>query len=282
LEGLEQRQEGLALGVRDVLKRARTVNAAPWNQVVACVGDLLDVPLEHAALLEVALGPRAQLIVTRDLDGLSDYLNSGEGLFQGRVGFIQPATHATLLPEDRGSLPDLSGRPGIVTRADRLATEPDHVRGLAAQLLADTWIVESLNDARAYAVEFALCRFVTLQGELLEPGDVLHAGLTPQETSVVSRRSELRSLRVELRRLDEEIADQVRELTSLVKTLTSVDSEFAEAEADRQAAARIHDESRVLQTAQQREVDRLRQLQQRSEREQAELVERIRNLDEEK
>src|SRR6185503_569226 len=66
LEDLELRQEGLGIGVKDILNRARTSPHPPWNTIVGSVADLLDVDLEHAALLEVALGPRAQLIVLRE------------------------------------------------------------------------------------------------------------------------------------------------------------------------------------------------------------------------
>ena len=280
LEGLEQRQEGLARGVREVLHRARTVDAPPWNQITACVGDLLEVSLEHAALLEVALGPRAQWVVTRDLDGITRYLDSGENPFPGRVGFIEPN-----LPQDRDPAAEASRRvdladlPGVIARADQLVSEPEHVRGLAEQLLSDAWIVETLRDAWRYAEEYGQCRFITLQGELLEPGGVLHAGLTPQETSIVSRRSELRSLRLELRRLDEEITSQVHELTSLGQTLKTVDGQFAQAEEARQVAARTGDESRVLVDAQQREVDRIAKLLDRANREHADLAARIEKLD---
>ena len=77
LEDLELRQEGLGIGVKDILNRARSSPHPPWNSVVGSVADLLDVDLEHAALLEVALGPRAQLIVLREYQALLDYLNQG-------------------------------------------------------------------------------------------------------------------------------------------------------------------------------------------------------------
>ncbi|MFO1095412.1 MAG: chromosome segregation protein SMC [Planctomycetaceae bacterium] len=259
LEGLEQRQEGLALGVREVLQRARASSGAPWNQVVDCVGDLLEVPLAQAALLEVALGARAQWVVTRDLRSLTDHLNSGRGALQGRVAFMEAPRDGADAATATGDAVDLTGQPGVVMRADRVVVEPDHVRGLAARLLADTWIVESLAAACRLARQFPTCRFVTMQGELLEPDDVLHAGLTPQETSLVSRRSELRQLRIDLRKLDEEIADQVRELTALVRDLGSMDVDLAAAEQKRQSAARTYDEARLLQEAQQREVDRVQQ-----------------------
>jgi len=197
------------------------------------------------------------------------------------VGFIE-APQAGVVPEDEHAFAaDLSVVPGVVVRADALAIEPDYVRGLAARLLSQTWIVETLVVARRLAAQHATLRFVTLQGELIEPGGVLHAGLTPQETSIVSRRSELRQLRIDLRRLDEEIAEQVRELTLLVKNLTSVDGEFAAAEADQQGAARAQDEARVLFDAAQREVDRLRRQRDQAMSEQQELSERIAGLEDE-
>jgi len=285
LETLEQRQEGLAQGVREILHRARTSGSAPWNQIVDCVGDLLEVSLEHAPLLEVALGNRAQLIVTRDLESLAEYLNSSPGALPGRVGFIEApgatAASLTVPASQERDTEAVRALPGVIARADELATEPEHVQGLAARLLSDTWIVESLSDARRLATEWPTLRFVTLQGELLEPGGVLHAGLTPQETSIVSRRSELRQLRIDLRKLDGEIAEQVKELTLLVKNLTSIDGEFALAEAEHQNAARNQDEARVLFEAQQREVDRLRLRLDQVRTEEQELSNRIANLDDE-
>ncbi len=88
LEDLEQRQEGLGIGVRGILKRARTSDYPPWSHIVGSVADLLDVELENAALMEVALGSHAQLIVMDDLQPLVEYLNRGEARIDGRVGFL--------------------------------------------------------------------------------------------------------------------------------------------------------------------------------------------------
>ena len=60
LEDLEDRQEGLGIGVRDILKRSRESEERPWNLIKGTVADLLDVDMDNAALLEVALSGRAQ------------------------------------------------------------------------------------------------------------------------------------------------------------------------------------------------------------------------------
>ena len=87
LEDLEERQEGIGVGVREILRRSRLNDYAPWNSIIGSVADLLDVDLDHAALMEVALGNRAQLLVVSEMEPLIEYLNSGRCTITGRVGF---------------------------------------------------------------------------------------------------------------------------------------------------------------------------------------------------
>ncbi|HCP13332.1 MAG TPA: chromosome segregation protein SMC, partial [Planctomycetaceae bacterium] len=75
LEDLEDRQEGFGIGVREILRRAEESSMEPWNQILGSVADLLDVDMEQAALLEIALSGRAQLLVVTRLQPLIDYLN---------------------------------------------------------------------------------------------------------------------------------------------------------------------------------------------------------------
>ncbi|MFN5436032.1 MAG: hypothetical protein ACK5ES_15820, partial [Planctomyces sp.] len=88
LEDLEDRQEGFGIGVREILRRAEESNVEPWNQILGSVADLLDVDMEQAALLEIALSGRAQLLVVAKLQPLIDYLNSGRARITDRVGFV--------------------------------------------------------------------------------------------------------------------------------------------------------------------------------------------------
>lgn len=241
LEDLELRQEGLGIGVKDILTRARTSPYAPWNSIVGSVADLLDVDLERAALLEVALGPRAQLIVVREYQALLDYLNQGTVLLTSRVGFMaipgrfhgQPMTpvqngdrfiHLQLDPDN---LVDLSREPGVVMRADGLVLSDRENVGLAPAVLADTWIVQTIDVAirLATGVGHGL-RFVTMQGELLEANGTLFVGTIRSETSLLSRKSELRRLKNDLSLLDRDIASAEQSLQAMYQSLTGADSEL--------------------------------------------------------
>ena len=260
LEELEQRQEGIAIGVREILRRAETTHYPPWNSVLGLVRDLIDVPLEWAPVVEVALGDRAQLIAVKRLQPLLTYLNRGPALIEGRVGFIalQPdpdgqTESATDEPEF-----DVASAEGVVARADRVISEVDRVGGLAARVLGDTWIVDSLDAARALLPHTkSRCRFVTLQGELISAEGVLHVGTMPHESSIISRKSELRQLRNEVHQLDRGIEACLERREILHESLnTHADQLDDAAEILRQKTLLVTECATQL-TGQDREVQRL-------------------------
>jgi chromosome segregation protein len=232
LEDLESRQEGLGLGVREILNRARTSDQKPWNQILGSVADLLDVELENAALLEVALGSRAQLIVLEEIDALIEYLTSGTVRIDGRVGFLSVqgpfAGAASQKPEI-----DLAMDPEVVCRADSLVSSECQYLSLARQLLGETWVVMDLESARRLASTCPNKRFVTLQGELFEPDGTLFTGTIRGETAVLSRKNELRRLRVELTRLDQQVAASESQLKHTNAQLQEMEAELTDVTAER-------------------------------------------------
>lgn len=320
LEDLEQREEGLSIGVREILQRARTSSYPPWNSILGTVSDLLEVDLEHAGLLEVGLGPRAQLIVVENFDPLVDYLAQGPTQFAGRVGFfshasgevvpaqlpvdqngvagvdrlnapaergadaeqfdsesgvlepygpgaalrsdpghpsgvVQPVAAASTIPPTR----DLAGLPGVRERLDRFVRSHRTTPDLARQLLSDTWVVDTLDVALALASTFGKgARFVTLQGELLEPDGTLTVGSVRSETAPVSRKSELRRIKNELLRLDFRITEEERRIVALAESLVGVDSELATAAAELRTLADRHAALRAQAADAERELERVR------------------------
>ena len=107
------------------------------------------------------------------------------------------------------------------------ARSPRHIPSLAAQLLADTWVVRSLDDALRLQKELgADYRFVTLQGELVEKDRTLFTGNVRSETAVVSRKSELRRLKTEFSRIEHLISERDLRLQDLVASIESADGEL--------------------------------------------------------
>ena len=269
LENMERRQEGFGIGVKEILSRARTSGRPPWNQVRGSVADLLEADLEQAALLEVALDSRAQLIVIEEFDSLVEYLNRGSYQLTGRVGFIacgddrvaespadttrgkkehdarSPAEVSAIGHRESGAatLRDLSGQPGILKRADQLVRPCETLPMLAERLLSDTWIVDTLEAAlKLFAGAGEGCRFVTLQGELLDSNGTLTVGTVSSDTAIVSRKSELRQLKTDLVTIDRAITTEERRLADLVDSIRAIDDELQSADAATQIAATRHAE----------------------------------------
>lgn len=344
LEDLEDRQEGFGIGVREILRRAEESDSEPWNLILGSVADLLDVDMEHAALLEVALSGRAQLLAVSRLGPLMDYITSGRCRITDRVGFIsmescsaeeqelqslrhelrqvsqpewesgnapessedlwwsrfdRPAdgSSAPMLPstvsggasglhavwaDSRGSspversiftqyrpgAPQLFREEGIVGRADALARSPASMPDLAAHLLADTWVTDSLAAAVHWHQKTkGNCRFVTLQGELIESDGTLFTGTIRNESALLSRKSELRRLRNELHRIEHDVAQRELALRTINTNISETDEQLRDARNGidrnmalcRDAESSLSEHLRALQHCEQREQSLMRE-----------------------
>ncbi len=294
LQDLERKQEGIGLGVREILRRAQTLSEPPWSNILGTVGDLLDTALETAPLVELALGDRTQILVVDDLRPLLDYLNQGDGRLLDRVGFIELRTalaprrgRITTQPHwlelfdlDCREWPDLSREPGVIQRADQLVTETGRVPGLAARLLSDTWIVNTLDRALQLAATTGRgCQFVTMQGELITGDGVLFVGAAPQDAAVLSRKSELRKLRSEVIRLDRAIESDVERLAKLSQALESRTGRQDAIEVEAQQRSSQVSEATMRLASQIEEVTRIAEAIRERERLASEHDERARSLE---
>lgn len=292
LEDMHAKGEGFGIGVREILRRARTLGDAPWNRIYGTVSDLLDVDLDDAPLLEVALGERAQLVVIEDFESLIPYLGRSSSKIAGRVGFLSnrglPGSlesefagvrYIEAYPKERqggdtassaggdGSRPaghaekhdiyrNLSGLPGVLKRADELVRPGSRMPHLATRLLSDTWVVESLPIALRLAAGAGRgLRFVTLSGELLDADGTLVVGTLRAEAEVVSRRSELLRLREELVETDRAIEETLRAQEVLAESQDQLTSDVAAAESELRTAVDRSNRARLEHA----EADRRRQ-----------------------
>ncbi len=251
LEDLERRQEGLGIGVKEILTRAKNGDGPPWDHVLGHVVDLLEVDLENAAPLEVALGARAQLIVLDDATPLVDYLHGGPRQITGRVGFLAVPDHRAEMDEPV----DLSRQPGVVSRADGLV-RASSIPGLPARLLSDTWIVHSLDVALRLSQRNPGCRFVTLQGELVEANGTLYVGQVRSESALISRKSELRGIKAELQKLDRQISAEEQAVQQAVNNLAKSEGSWQRIQTDLDYATQRFSELKSAASSQETDLER--------------------------
>ncbi|MBM3982787.1 MAG: chromosome segregation protein SMC [Planctomycetes bacterium] len=223
LEDLERSLEGLGAGVRQVLATLSEDAAGPESPVLGLVADLLTVPRDVSAFVELALGDAAQRFVVRDAAAV-DALAAAAGNLAGRVGFIP-----VWASEDEGT----GGlRPPLASLAQFVTCEHAGGANLPAQLLGRVLLADTLADARRLAALHPTCRVLARTGELLEPDGALTAGPLRAEAGLVSRKSELRELREQFRTTSElvagaevELADLHRQADAVAGVLDAVEAE---------------------------------------------------------
>ncbi len=223
IEELEKRQEGINAGARELLKLSRTDRSGPVSEIVGLVADLVSVNVQHAAIVDVALGEVAQYVVV-DGERLISMLADEQLRVKGRVGLIQLSDPPTL-----GADPDtdLSGSSGVIGRADKLVQAKPDFTAFVNRLLGGTWVVKTLSDALrlSEANEHRKVRFVSLDGEVVEADGTVVVGPKSSGTGLVSRRSELRELHREIAGLSEKIEEDESKIVQLKKQTVDSESE---------------------------------------------------------
>lgn len=240
LEGLIRSHEGLGTGVREMIELIERAEPGPWQTVVGMIADFLTVKREHAPLIDLALGDWAQRFVVRDVDQLAQALAERGQPFSGRVSFLPLAPAERDDDHDEQAVAALRGHhllrlsplsrlrgtdsatsatpdhPGLVAPAEALVScEHPELADLPAQLLGRTLIVRDLATARILAEHAPGFRFVTLQGELLEPDGTLTVGTHHAEAGFLSRKSELRELFEQITHLDGRLTETEQDLQAL-------------------------------------------------------------------
>ncbi len=211
LDHLERSREGLGAGVRMVLELASHEEPGPWSTIIGMVADLIMVDREHAALVDAVLGDRVQAFIVRDDAAMQTALLSlGESL-TGRMTYL-PLTAV----QPAGDAPSV---PGLESLSRYVGTTHPDITGLVGHLLARTWIVESLEQAKQWAQHYPGQTWVTPQGELLDDQGLVSVGPDRDEHGFLSRKSELREHREQIIQLDEAIVECEQEISLLRSNL---------------------------------------------------------------
>jgi chromosome segregation protein len=241
LETLEASREGLGTGARQVLDWLQSPSigseGTDWDPAwcIGMVADVLTVDREHAAIIDLALGDRAQHFIVLDGQRLDRALVAGARSLAGRVSFIvlrdpDPAPGAI----DAQAIADLPVelQSLIVARAsDKVGCQHRSLAALVPQLLGRTLIVSDLQAARLLAQKLPAFRFVTLAGEILETDGTLTVGAHHASGGMVSRKSELREFRVRMADLERDSRILEEQAANESERLSSIESQVAASEA---------------------------------------------------
>ncbi len=189
IKNLMEDYEGFSHPVKFMLSNERSKKL-----MTGVVADIIDVPNEYINAVERALGGAMQHIVTESDHEAKELINI---LRQNRAG------RATFLPISaiRGRYlknheQDLLDSPGCIGVAAELIGYDKKYEEIIYSLLGRTIVCEDIDTAveLAKSVKYS-CRFVTLKGDLVNPGGSMSGGSRgARESSPIGRRSQLEEL----------------------------------------------------------------------------------------
>ena len=277
IQELEQNLEGINSGPRSLLQLAKTESAAPYDEIVGLVADLVQVNVQHATLVDIALGPYAQYIVVNG-DNLIRAVADEKINFTGRVGMIQLSN-----PKPIGALHEenLAGINGVIGRVDELVQTQPEYEVFVKTLLRGTWLVKQLSDAlHLRKTRDSKARFVTLDGEVLESDGTIVAGPQNVASGIVSRRSELRALTREIKTLEQSAVDSATAVETMTEREQQSESEVQSLLAENtEIAGKIREQQSFAKSTEKQTV-KLKQILETAEQERADFAQQLSELNE--
>jgi chromosome segregation protein len=225
LEDLEKRFEGVSSGVQVVLEESRKDDGLV-SGIHGMVADLIKVDTAYVPAIEAVLGDRAQIIVA---DSVKEIIGAFEFLKEHDKGHVKFFPLADVRVEASEASIDLN-IPGVVGRAVDLIKSDDSFSTLVEYIFNGTIVVEDFDTAlRLSGNENGVKCYVTLDGEVVEPGGTILVGKGSMQIGLISRKTELENIKSELTRILGEIEsclEDKRIKKDEVKTLISKADEF--------------------------------------------------------
>ncbi len=275
LQELEDSYEGFYRGVQVVMKAAQSDRL---QGIIGVLTNQLAVPKQYEVAIEVALGASLQDIITvseKDAQAAIRYLKESK---KGRATFLPLDLLDPKVRTDH--LRPIWGHNGVVGLAKELVRYDEQIEKAVARRLGNTVIVEELPVAVQLQKEGIRNRYVSLDGELVDPSGVLTGG-SHQSRGFLSRTREIRQLRDQVEKLAAERKDLSAQLEQANDRLShcharsaeiqaevhDVQMDEARAEKDLQSAeARLKDRRNALATGEAREVQQRHDLHDHEER----------------
>lgn len=219
----EMRAEGVEAGAKTILEESK--KSAPMIKGIrGMVGDLLKVDLMYALAIETALGDRVQGIIT---DTTGDAVQAIMFLQKNQKG------RAVFFPLDRPDSQfsvseEILQKPGVIGIASRLVNSTEDVCTAVHGFLHNTVIVKNLDTALALNGYARGIRYVTLDGELLEPEGALSGGKKQGQVGIISRKSELKKIEEELIQIQQTLERLEQDKQNYTEELTGLEIESAQ------------------------------------------------------
>ena len=223
LEDMEKDFEGYSKSVKALLANAGHITRG----MLGAVGEMLTVPSQYVAAIEVALGGQVQSVVTEteeDAKALIEYLKKHK---LGRATFLPISSIKPRSFYDREK--SFLNMEGVIGIASNLVSYDRKLENIISSLLGRIAVVQDMDTAiklaRKSNYDF---RIVTLAGEIINAGGSITGGsLNAVSSSVLSRKNEIEQLKQKYQETKQSFEQYLESLGALKQKLNSTELEIA-------------------------------------------------------
>ncbi|MFK9115810.1 chromosome segregation protein SMC [Peribacillus frigoritolerans] len=211
LEEMEDDYAGFFQGVKEVLKAKETLRG-----IEGAVAELIKVPKEYETAIETALGGAMQHVVVEREEHAREAISFLKKNRYGRATFL-PLSVIKAREISANQLSMLKSHSAFVGTGSSLIQYDDRHAAIAENLLGTVIITTDLKGANDLAKMMQhRFRFVTLEGDIVNPGGSMTGGALKQKTtSLLSRKTELEELQQKLAAMEvktNQLEKQVKQL----------------------------------------------------------------------
>lgn len=282
LQSLEHSYEGYQYAVRFLMKDSNS------DGIYGTVGDLITVPKEYEQAIGTALGARIQNIVCRDDRSADLAIRRLKQSRAGRLTFL-PVNSLRVYARRRSDA--VEQEPGYLGVAADCVQCEETCRKAVEYLLGNILVMKTLPDALSASRKSSHFRYVTLDGEFVNPAGAITGGAYQKKNddSILSRKNRILECEQNIRMLKEEL-DQKRQAWETAKADRDA---LAQAAEENEEKLRILEQSLIRRTEEyesskklfemrHESVSRVLREKERIEEESRNTAARIRQLEEEK
>lgn len=239
LEEMEEDFSGFYQGVKEVLK-ARDVKL---SGIEGAIAELIHVPKEFEVALETALGAAMQHVVVATEENGRNAIQFLKQHNFGRATFL-PLNVMKGKSLSQQQLQGIKGHPSYVGVASECISYNKKFEAVISNLLGTVVITKDLKGANELAkILHYRCRFVTLDGDVVNPGGSMTGGAIKQKsTSLLSRKGELEGLKEKLVDMEAQTA-QKEEMVKKLKAEIQTQEAYMEALRKEGEELRIEEQS---------------------------------------
>ncbi|TRZ38755.1 chromosome segregation protein SMC [Niallia circulans] len=221
LEELEDDYAGFFQGVKEVLK----ARSKGLDGIHGAVAELMNVPKEYNVSIEIALGGSMQNLVVETEQHARQAISYLKKNGYGRATFLPMSIIKGKRLSDSQAR-SIQEHPSFIGVAADLISFDAKYQEIMGSLLGNVVITKDLKGANEMARTLQYrSRFVTLEGEIVNPGGSMTGGAVKQKsTSILTRKGELEDLKAKIFEMEKsslKLEDQLKKGKTTSQTETA-------------------------------------------------------------